>query len=173
MTGPGIDREVAFPSPSWPHSLLPQQKSRLPLSSAQAWVVPMARLCALLSPITLTGVKRFSVLPSPRLPSVLAPQQRTEPLPRRAHAAKSDAAISTTPLVNPVTCTGALRARLLPSPSCPTTLEPQQCTDPAWVNAQENDDPDAIWMTGAGSPLTRTGLNPPSVVAFPSPSWPD
>src|SRR5450432_2096751 len=99
--------------------------------------------------------------PSPRAPEALLPQHRTAPVESRAHVCSSPAAMAFTGFARPVTLTGALRCMVVPSPSCPWRLSPQQRTAPAPLIAHAWRAPTAIAL--AVDPGTVT-----SVVLFPS-----
>ena len=101
------------------------------LASGGAGVVPLG------GPLTTaTGVERkFPVpeLPSPSWPNGSFPQQAAVPLLRTAHVCKNAASIIT-PLMlppPPVTTCGVLLPEVVPVPSWPAPLFPQQRAVPS------------------------------------------
>src|SRR6185295_13365642 len=73
----GANELVAVPSPNWPRSFSPQQRTDVSGISAHVWPMPSERLRGLTMPATCTGVAEFVVVPLPSWPKVLSPQQRT------------------------------------------------------------------------------------------------
>jgi len=88
------------------------------------------------SPETWTGTELFFVVPFPSWPERLRPQQRTPPPAATAQVWAPPAAISTTPEASPVTWTGTELFFVVPFPSWPERLSPQQLTPPDVVMAQ-------------------------------------
>src|SRR5438128_1301547 len=77
------------------------------------------------------------------------------------------AAAATTPFCT--TGTGLDRFVLVPSPSCPSPLDPQQYAAPLGVTPQVCRPP-ALTATNGRPPATGTGLD--WLVVVPAPSWP-
>ena len=84
-TDSGDGRSVVVPSPSWPHSLWPQQYA-LPVDvSPQLWLRLAIRLVKARCPLTApVEVVQFQ-LPLPIWPYELDPQQYAEPFQARPH----------------------------------------------------------------------------------------
>src|SRR5438128_11384755 len=72
-----------------------------------------------------TKGRSFPPRPLPSSPSKLLPQHLTPPSVVSAQTWPLPAAISATPPCKPITSTGERRVVVVPSPSCPASLEPQ------------------------------------------------
>lgn len=85
---------------------------------------------------TVTGAVAWVVVPLPSCPLAFRPQQRAVPSERRTQVCELPA-VTCVAVVMPVTAVDAnARPVVLPTPSCPLTLEPQQRTAPVDSNAQ-------------------------------------
>jgi len=87
---------------------------------------------------TATGAELEMVVPLPSRPSKLLPQQLTAPVFNNAHVWELPAVIETAvadPSVNAATATGTKLEVVLPLPSSPLPLKPQQLTAPVFNNA--------------------------------------
>jgi hypothetical protein len=168
-TRTGLRRVVVVPSPSLPSPFAPQQRRVSSAIRAQAWsrAVEISTTPCSASPFgnspgakTSTGFDRFTVVPSPSRPFPLLPQQRAVPSVSRAHVDSSPAEICATPrrTLTPCsapssrTCTGERLLTVVPSPSWPAELSPQQRTVPSVINAHVCRPPAAI--CGRVSPST-------------------
>ena len=78
-------------------------------------------------------------------------------------------ALSAAKLKPPDTSTGVSRSVVVPSPTWPSMLGPQQWASPAMVSPQLNDPP-GLSEVKLRPPETRTGVS--RLVVVPSPSWP-
>src|SRR5438876_12385614 len=84
-------------------------------------------------PTTRTGAVRFAVVPSPSWPLALKPQQYTPPSPVVPQVCRSPALTDVNTsgdAPDPTTCTGVLLLVIVPSPSSPRLLLPQQYDAP-------------------------------------------
>ena len=107
--------------------------------------------------------------PVPSWPSVLSPQHFTTPV-WIAHMCPTPPSRAVTPLVRPVTATGAvLEALALPLPNWPNSLLPQHITSPP-VRSAHVECPAAAIATTPVRPVTVTGVL--LLVVVPLPSWP-
>ena len=91
------------------------------------------------------------VVPSPNCPLELYPQQATEPSSSIAHVWSSPAAIQTAvrPAPSEAVCVGVSLSVVVPSPSCPYELSPQQATEPSSRITQLWKFPEArVWLRG-------------------------
>jgi hypothetical protein len=88
---------------------------------------------------TGTGTSESVVVPSPRSPNSLDPQQSIVPEASTAHGEAPSPLVTLIALVMPVTATGMSESVVVPSPSCPSPLYPQQCTVPVASSAQYRD----------------------------------
>ena len=159
--------ESKVPSPSCPLPLLPQQRTPPARRTAQLEFPPDAICRTGPRPETATGVDRSSIEPSPSCASRLYPQHRTDPSLRRAQKWLNPALISTTS-ARPGTAPAVPRGEvLLPSPSCPRLLSPQQRTLPSVVQTQVVP-PVATMPTALATAGTTVGV---ATTAVPSP-WP-
>src|SRR5262245_39069454 len=123
-----------------PKTVLPQQRTVPLASNAQVWNDPDAIATAVVMPVTATGMRLSTPaapMPLPSCPLSLVPQQRTVPSNSSAHE-KLAPAVTATAVGRSVTSTGTItRASVLvPLPSCPTLLEPQQRTVPSSLTWQ-------------------------------------
>ena len=86
---------------------------------------------------TATGTKLSVVLPLPSCPLKFLPQQLTAPVFNNAHVWEPPAVIETAvaPSVNAFTATGPELEVVVPLPSCPSSLLPQQLTAPVFNTA--------------------------------------
>ena len=112
------------------------------------------------------------MVPLPSRPKSLLPQQLTAPVFNNAHVWASPAVIETavTPPINAFTATGTELVTVVPLPSRPEPLFPQQLTAPVFNNAH-------VWawpavIETAGTPpvnaFTATGTKLSTVVLLPS-----
>jgi hypothetical protein len=83
------------------------------------------------SPDGVTGTDEVVPLPSP----VYMPQQRTPPFVRSAHESWTPVDTAATPDDSPLTLTGVVLDVVVPLPSWPNALSPQQRTPPPSVTA--------------------------------------
>src|SRR5689334_22940591 len=91
-------------------------------------------------PTTFIGTFCGVVSPVPSWPSVFLPQHCTPPAVVTAQVCHDPALICATPLFSPTTSTGAARAVVLPSPSCPSEFPSQHLTPPFCIKTQ-------VWLT--------------------------
>lgn len=167
------------PVPSWPFALLPQQRTLPDVRSAQVWLppaeidtMPVSAVPAALS--TVTGAFRWVAVPSPRRELVLRPQHRAVPLESRAHVCDVPA-LTCVAVVIPLTAVEAkLSEVVVPVPSWPLALLPQQRTPPEVSTAQ-------VWVPPAETDTTPVSGVPAALSTFagvarcvvePSPSRP-
>src|SRR5258706_1494375 len=171
--GWGVARGRVVPSPSWPASLAPQQRTPPFARPAQVWSPPSATTVALVIQGTEAGVLRLVLRLSPSWPLVPAPQQRTVPSTSTAQLCARPVATPRTPPAIPVTASGLGLGVFVPSPSSPSALEPQQTGVPSLRRAQECVAPSASCAT-VPAPSPTTGLSGESTKLsdVPRPSWP-
>ena len=141
------------PLPSSPQVLLPQHET-VPLSwSAQVCASPVAMAVASSTPATWTGAEEDSpslFCPLPSCPAVLLPQH--EMVPSRLSAQECPLLASSPPAAMavassmPVTGTGTSESSLVPLPSCPCSLLPQQAISPVCCRAQ-------VWLLPAATAI--------------------
>src|SRR5437763_7225356 len=138
-TAVAVRRSWLVPSPIWPVPFLPQQYNDPSAMTAHEWPPP-AEICATLPSVssserlkaltktktlTATGVCRWLVVLSPSWPKLFWPQQRAVPSATTAQVWKSPPAIPPV-LVRPITVSGSDCELVVPSPSSPAPLPPQQ-----------------------------------------------
>ena len=129
--------------PSWPEVPQPQHLTPPAARAAQVWLSPAAiAVTPLVRPVTSTGTLDWVVVPLPSWPLRLLPQHLMPPVVVRAQVWLSPATIAATPLVRPETLTGVSELLVVPLPSCPVALSPQQRTPLAAVRAQ-------VWLLPA------------------------
>jgi hypothetical protein len=134
----GSGESSIVPLPSWPPVFSPQQRTRPLASNAQLWARPETSAVAPEIPETVTGRGDETIEPSPSWPAPLLPQQRTEPATR----AQLNASPADSPVAAPPRSTTSIgdsmnrKSPLLPLPSWPALLSPQQATRPAAKIAQ-------------------------------------
>ncbi len=162
VTGVGTFRSPPAPAPSWPLPFAPQQNAAPAAVTAQVWLSPTAMAATPLArPKTAVGVVRCVHVASPSWPLPLYPQQRTAPAVVSAQVWNMPAAMDTTPLPRPETGVGVDRAKVVPSPSWPLPLYPQQTAPPPGVTAQ------VCWL-----PTTTFVAVPAAAARIPIPSSP-
>ena len=133
-------------------------------------VVVVVAPTPLVSPLTCTGVLLSVRAALPSCPSLLNPQHLAAPVTRRAQACEPlPVLMATTPLVSPLTCVGVDFPTMVPSPTCPLSLKPQQFAAPVLRTAHVKSPPDEIAVTPPVSPVTCVGVQR-SVTVVPSPS---
>jgi hypothetical protein len=171
-TGTGTDDATGrLPSPSCPTVLSPQQLTVPAIVRAQVKPKPGATSATPVSPLTTTGDPESTVSPLPSAPPTFEPQHRTVASSSTAQVRLLPTPIDTAESM-PATAVGAPSSPpMVPLPSCPSKLSPQQITCPPSVSAH-------VWLFPAAScttpprPGTAAGVGwllPPVV---PSPSWP-
>ena len=121
---------------------------------------------------TATGTKLSVVLLLPSCPLKLLPQQLTAPVFNNAHVWKTPAVIETAvaPPINGFTATGTELVTVVPLPSRPERLWPQQLTAPVF-NTAHVWEPSAVIETAVAPPInafTATGTELVTVVPLPS-----
>src|SRR5205814_1514381 len=114
-------------SPDCPASFIPQQKTS-PLLSAQAWLSPATTGPAMATPGTVLGLSCMGGHIGRMGPLRIEPQQETLPSARVAQVWVLPAATCLTSLPTPGTGPGLSWVTVVPSPSCPLALRPQQLT---------------------------------------------
>src|SRR6476661_2658918 len=107
---------------------------------------------------TTTGSSRLVVVPSPSTPLALSPQQRAVASFIRAHVCGSPRAIWVMPVSGPVpagflTTTGSSRLVVVPSPSFPLPLLPQQRAVPSLIRAHEKTAAAVTLVTAVSGPV--------------------
>jgi hypothetical protein len=115
-----------------------------------------------------TGVGLFVVVPFPSWPELFSPQHNTVPVGERAHVWYPPAAIVAMPGPNPETPTGTELFFVVPFPSWPEVLRPQQRTSPPAVSAHVWKPPVDTAATPEPSPVTVTGVELRFTAPFPS-----
>ena len=164
-SGCGVSRSTLSPSPSWPAALLPQQYSTAVVSKvtfAHACELPVAMADALLIPVACTGTALSTVDPRPRLSPL--PQHHTVPSLRTAQVNEFPALMSTASVI-PLTGDANKLFVVVPLPSWPNKLAPQQCTAPLSTSAQAWSAPaDTLVYVGAAI-ATGTELSVSAVMA--------
>ena len=136
-TATGTLRRVVVPSPSWPLLLKPQHSTAPACVSAQVWYEPMFTAATPLPrPVTATGRELLALAPCPSWPEVPRPQHTRPRLAVMAQLISPKASSAMTPASRPTTSTGKVLEVVVPSPSWPEKLPPQQRTAPALVSAQ-------------------------------------
>src|SRR5688572_26465745 len=107
----------------------------------------------------------------PSCPPPLSPQQYAWPavVSAQVYPSWDPPAVICSNASPPVTATGAARSVVLPSPSCPRLLDPQQYAAPWAVRPQVCSTP-VLREANVSPPVTATGANRWVVVL--SPSWP-
>src|SRR3954453_7264647 len=168
-TSAGLARNVRDPSPSCPNRFSPQDQTRLaPVCgssvSTRLKEYPAATATALLRPAIWTGWR------SEPLPYVSrSPHRHTLPSERTASPRLRPAAMSTT-FVRPVTRLDHSRLVVVPSPSAPVLLSPQDHTVPLGLSARVCSSAATIFR--ALPPGTKTGECRSSLVPSPNvPPW--
>src|SRR5690606_34747782 len=126
----GLRRWLVVLSPSCPEPFRPQQKAAALVRTPQVNLSPAATATYWVdAPPEACGVLAVVVLPRPYWPVELSPQQKSAPplaMPQVWLLPAMDWA-AMLPKVCPVlTAVGALRGVLLPTPSSPKVLLPQQ-----------------------------------------------
>ena len=159
-----------MPSPSWPPSLPPQQRTPPLCMRAQTWVRPAVRLATPVRMSVAAGLRRSTArtVSSPIWPWSLEPQQRTPPAVVSAQVWALPAAIALTPEIVGWAA-GAVRAAVDPLPRRPLSPEPQQRTLPSVPTTQACDAPTA---TATAFETTSAAGGADRSVLLPSPSWP-
>jgi hypothetical protein len=133
----GVTALVVDPMPSWPKPFAPQAHAVPSGLIARVCDPPAAMATAVPSDATSVGFRRSVVVPSPSWPASFAPHARTLPFASSARLCRAPAAIATT-FESPETWTGARRsAAVVPSPSCPSVLSPQDQTVPSTFSMSE------------------------------------
>src|SRR5580692_7508454 len=94
------------------------------------WVPPIAICTAGGRPVTWTGTELSLVEPLPSSPFPPLPQHHTLPSVSSAQVCLPPASICVAFAGRPVTATGVCRSVVVPSPSWPLLLDPQQNTSP-------------------------------------------
>src|SRR5947208_1469393 len=120
------------------------------------------------SPTTVTGVNASAVVPLPSRPSLFWPQHCAEPPWRRVQLCATPDVMAVAVVIPVTVAEGvvAIAPLVVPLPSWPKLLSPQQRTVPSWRSAQVCSAPAA---TAAGMiPLTVTGVEELVVVPLPS-----
>jgi hypothetical protein len=173
VTWTGVEEPVVVPSPSWPLSFRPQQYTAPPVVRAQVCDSPATtpaipdRVPLPPTPTTWTGVDEFPVVPSPRRPSAPLPQQNTAPEPFTAQACSVPSPSAVIPVrvpepPTPTTWTGVAESVVVPLPSCPLLLRPQQYMAPESSTAQVKTPPSPA-STATMSPRTPVPPTPSTV----------
>src|SRR2546427_1685621 len=158
------------PSPSVPHSLMPQVISE-PSASTAALSWPPAEIARTpLSPLTATGVGDSAlIVPSPSSPYLSSPHAITLPELSRARACSAPAATEATPL-SELTATGTFElSSTLSLPSWPNRLLPHALTVPLLSSARLKSVPAETAIAPLRA-LTATGTLLEVNLAVPS--WP-
>ena len=165
-----VDPEVP-PLPSWPALSDPQHHRVWSGRMPQVWPKPTDRRSQAPVPATWTGVVLLPVAPLPR---VAPPQHQAEPSVRVAHVLelREPASTLTQPVPAPVTGTGDRRSVVVPSPSWPALLPPQQRIVVSLRSAQPWVLP-PVTRTQPTSVPTLTGDSVRPKPELPVPSWPE
>ena len=136
----GTEAASVVPTPSWPFTFQPQQRTMPAASSAHVWSLPaLSAVTPLASPTTATLVLMVVFVPLPSCPEAFVPQHRTAPEAESAHVCDAPATTATA-LLSAVTVTGVVALAKLPLPSWPALLRPQHQTRPVCNTAQ-------VWRT--------------------------
>src|SRR5688500_9310303 len=131
LTGTGENLEAVVPSPSAPKALAPQQNALPALVRPQVWLPsPADRDANTTVPETGAGAEwaAWSWAPMPSWPPPLWPQQYAWPawVSPQVYPRSNPPAVICWNTSPPVTATGPARSVVLPSPTCPRLLDPQQ-----------------------------------------------
>src|SRR6185369_10930724 len=176
----GLERFDVPPSPSCPLALAPQQRTLPSARRPHVWACPAASATTPSSPVMRVGTFFGVLLPSPSWPMLLSPQHATVLSARTAHVWSAPTAISravTLPAI-PDTARGVLLSSVVPSPSWPKLLLPQQRAVPSariaqvWSNPVRSLTVPVSIATALSRPLTATGVRRSVVVPSPSSPWP-
>src|SRR5829696_2506486 len=125
----GTSRSSLVPSPSEPYTFLPQQYAASVSASMAHTMFGPASMLLKRSPASATGVGRSRdvTLPSPSCPREFLPQHNARAdCASMPHTTLSPALIALKRIAPFATSVGTKRSVLLPSPSCPLSLRPQQ-----------------------------------------------
>ena len=178
LAGPERTGTLAWPRrgtlvPISPYWFLPQHMAVPVAVSAHACVSPMEIALTLLDrPTTSTGVALSTAVPLPSWPPSLAPQHLTPPPAVTTQVLMPPAAIATTGPPRPTTSTGVRLPAVVPLPSWPERLRPQQLTPPAIVSAQVCQELALIATIVFPALVKSTSTGTRLLVVVPLPSWP-
>jgi hypothetical protein len=169
LTFTGVEENASWnrscPVPSCPRVLSPQQDTLPAVCAHEFWApvdVGLPPALIVLTPVrslTATGVADWLVLPLPSAPLVLSPQHLTVPAVSSAQVWNCPPTTAAAPLAELIVVanTGVVELVVLPLPSWPFVLSPQQLTAPVVETPQEWARP-AEMSTSVARPLTGTGL---------------
>lgn len=176
----GVVTADVVPLPACPESLLPQHVTAPAARRAHVWSKPAATSTAPATPEMSTGAGSNASSPARSVatcPRRFPPQQRTAPSSTTAHACSCPALRRDAPDA-PSTGAGSGRSAVVPSPSCPSALRPQQdassgcsayvCVPPA-ATARTAGGPTAHGLVGAVGELAVRVVAPRAEDAVPQP----
>src|SRR5262249_48640763 len=127
VTCTGLELDIIVLFPSWNLSFSPQHQTLPSLSAAQLCAPPpLDSFFTVAGSITLVGIGRSVVVLSPTCPEPFEPQHCTEPSTISAHVCSSPPWILLAAPSSPFTSEGVGWSCVVPSPSCPRALAPQQ-----------------------------------------------
>src|SRR5437867_8719544 len=173
-TGVGADRGVVVPSPSSPKNWVPQHRAEPFAPRAQACPLPVTTDSNNSPPTTRTGSALQTNLPSPSSPLRSDPQQYTCPVSVMPHVCGvfGPDACTSAQTISPTTGRGSAREVIVPSPSWPKVLAPQQWACPPMFRPHAKRAPaatDRKW-TSAGTSVGCPAKSPPQQSASPTKS---
>src|SRR5207249_4229317 len=174
-TPSGVVLPVVVPSPSWPLLLSPQQYAAPTVVMPQVFRNPALTAAKVSPPETAAGVELLVVVPLPSWPWLFSPQQYaaaalvTPQVWPNAVSYRLALSVWKTSPPETGTGTGVALPVVVPLPSSPSLLSPQQYAAPAVVTPQVWTPP-VLSVAKVSPPETATGVE--LLAGVPSPSWP-